>query len=178
MSSLQQEIVDLIPQLRRFAMALTRDRTAADDLVQDTLLRALDKSEKFQAGTNLRAWLMTIMRNLFISQIRRYGSRPTLHSLDGESVHGVTQPSQEYSLGLRELEANLTHLPEDQRTTLLLVGLQGLSYEEAAMVTGVAVGTVRSRLSRAREALRQLSALPETPTSGETTIEQINVSGK
>ena len=153
MSRLKQEIVELIPQLRRFATALTRDRTAADDLVQDALLRAISRLEQFREGTNLRAWLFTIMRNLYISELRRYKSKPALRVIEGEL--GSSPASQEDSLQIRDLEAALGTLPEEQRTTLLLVALEGLSYEEAAAVTDVAIGTVRSRVSRAREALRQ-----------------------
>ncbi|MGB0749801.1 MAG: sigma-70 family RNA polymerase sigma factor [Magnetospiraceae bacterium] len=161
MSDIRLEIVALIPHLRRFAAALTRDRGMVDDLVQDVLVRALSKLDKFQPGTNLRAWLFTIMRNVYLSQLRKYKSRPQLTVIDAEMAG---QPaSQDDTMQLRDLEQALNCLPDDQRITLLLVALEGMSYQEAAAVTDVAVGTVRSRVARAREALRQRLAVADPP---------------
>lgn len=175
MPSIEQEIVELIPQLRRFATALTRNSTAADDLVQDVLLRALSKIGQFQEGTNLRAWLLTITRNHYISEMRRYSARPPLTVVDGEA--GSTPASQVSVLELRDLEAALVILPEEQRTTLLLVALEGLSYEEAAKVTEVAVGTVRSRVSRAREMLRRQLEGTKTATADSATVAKAAIGG-
>ena len=179
MSDFRRLLVEEIPRLRRFATALARDRTKADDLVQDTLVRALLKSDGFQMGTNLRAWLFTIMRNLYISEVRRYAARPQLHVVDEETGADPVPASQTDFLSLKELEAAIAVLPEAQRSTLLLVGLEGLSYEEAATVTGVAVGTVRSRLARAREALRLgLEDKDSGAGEAESKREQRNVSGQ
>lgn len=168
MPDLPHQIVEQIPHLRRFSVALLRDRTKADDLVQDTIVRALVKSDSFTEGTNLRAWLFTIMRNLFVSQGRRYSARPMLQVVDSDTTQVSVPASQTDVLSLKELEQAVALLPEAQRITLLLIGLEGCSYEEAAEITGVPVGTVRSRLSRAREALRRnLGAETGIPGDGQ-----------
>jgi RNA polymerase sigma-70 factor, ECF subfamily len=143
-----------IPRLRRYARALLRNRDGADDLVQDTLLRGLEKLHLYEPGTNFRAWLFTVMHNLYVNNHRRASRRgPTIHI---EKVQLSTPPSQVSSVELRELERAMASLPEDQRTTLLLIGLEGMRYEDVAQICDVPIGTVRSRLSRAREALRHM----------------------
>jgi RNA polymerase sigma-70 factor (ECF subfamily) len=149
-------IVAEIPRLRRYARALTGDPAHADDLVQDTLERALGRFFLFRPG-NLRAWLFSIMHNLFINQARarRDGLR------EGEAVLAEELPvraTQEDALEMRDLARCLQALPPEQREVLLLVGLEEMSYEEAARVLGVPLGTVMSRLFRARERLRGLLA--------------------
>ena len=166
-SDFGDQIVEQIPHLRRFARGLVRDAVKADDLVQDTLARALAKSDLYREGTNLRAWLFTILRNLFISEVRRYNAGPKLQVVDETMTPPSIPASQTDSLALRELEEGLQRLPEEQRTTLLLIGLEGLTYEEAAIVTDVPTGTVRSRLSRARETLRRYMA-GEAEESGDS----------
>jgi RNA polymerase sigma-70 factor (ECF subfamily) len=148
-----------IPRLRRYARALLRDKDRADDLVQDTLARALKKIHLFKRGTDLRAWLFTMLHNQYVNSIRRavrYGQTFTV-----EKVHLPTPAAQLAGLELRDLERAIQRLPEEQRTMLLLIGLEGMSYEEVAQVCGVPIGTVRSRVSRAREALRQMLELKE-----------------
>jgi len=151
------EVEALIPRLRRFARALTGSREAADDLTQDTLERAWAKRELWQAGTNLRAWLFAVMHGVFVNSVRRL--RPT-ESLDVLAEAGNERADDsaaaESALAVRQLREALLRLPDDQRQVVLLVGLEQLSYAEAAEVLGVPIGTVMSRLSRGRERLRQL----------------------
>lgn len=143
-----------IPRLRRYARALLRDKERADDLVQDTIERALHKIHLFQRGTDLRAWLFTMMHNQHVNLIRRAVRQGQTFTV--EKVHLPSPATQLTGLELRDLERALQRLPEEQRTTLLLIGLEGMSYDEAARVCKVPVGTVRSRISRARAALRQM----------------------
>jgi RNA polymerase sigma-70 factor (ECF subfamily) len=146
----------LVPRLRRYARALTGNREAADDLTQDTLERAWTKRVLWQPGTDLRAWMFTVMHNVFINGTRR--NRPTV-SLDDVAVDDVgaaTATSVETGVVLSELARSLSLLPEEQREVLLLVGLEQFSYAEASEVLGVPMGTVMSRLSRARDRLRVL----------------------
>jgi RNA polymerase sigma factor (sigma-70 family) len=153
----RQPIIDHIPGLRRYARALTGDAWAADDLVQDTLERACSKWRLWLAGTDLRAWLFTLMHNLFVNQVRRAVRQGALATLvDVEDVaHQLLAPQAALDCSL-DLQRCLMRLPEEQRAVLLLVSLEDLSYEEVAKVTGVPIGTVMSRLSRARSRLRQL----------------------
>jgi RNA polymerase sigma-70 factor (ECF subfamily) len=150
------EIEALIPRLRRFARALTGSREAADDLTQDTLERAWVKRDLWQAGTNLRAWLFAVMHGVFVNGTRR---ARTTESLDGPEVPGRERAdagaSAETAIAMRDLRAALLRLPDEQRQIVLLVGLEQLSYAEAAEVLGVPIGTVMSRLARGRERLRQ-----------------------
>jgi RNA polymerase sigma-70 factor, ECF subfamily len=148
-----------IPRLRRYARALTRSADRADDLVQETLLRAISKSHLWQPGTDIRAWLFTIMHNLYVNIVRRVMREEAAVDIDqiSSSLVAVTDPTS--SSQLRDLERALGRLPDEQREVILLVGLEGMSYETAAEVLGVPVGTVRSRLSRGREALRRLMGL-------------------
>jgi RNA polymerase sigma factor (sigma-70 family) len=147
-----------IPALRRYAAALLRNREDADDLVHDCLVRALDKLHTRRDDADVRAWLFAIMHNLFISQVRRAKVRPAGDPLD-ESHEAVLsmRPDQENGLHWRDLVRGLNQLPADQRSVLLLVSVEDLSYAEAANVLGIPVGTVMSRLARARERLRQLT---------------------
>jgi RNA polymerase sigma-70 factor (ECF subfamily) len=150
-----------IPRLRRYARGLTGDTARADDLVQDTLERALLKSRLWRPG-NLRAWLLTLMHNVFVNQVRASGP---LDYRDPEDLPDVAvRPLQEDGIGLRDLDRALQQLSPEHREVLLLISLEDLSYEEAATITGTPVGTIMSRLSRARERLRQLLAgQPATP---------------
>jgi RNA polymerase sigma-70 factor (ECF subfamily) len=165
MPDIRSRLVAEIPRLRRYARALTRDVTAADDLVQDCLMRAVSKSHLWQEGTDLRAWLFTILHNQFVNDVRRAVREGRTMALgDTESETGTTltsAPNEDKRLELRDLERALAKLPDEQRSALLLVGMEGMNYDEAAAVLGVAIGTIRSRLSRGRDALRQL-------TGGET----------
>ena len=156
MSDFHRRLEEQIPRLRRYARALTRDASRADDLVQDTLLRALAKQHLWQEGTNLRAWLFTLMHNQHVNDVRR--SNRDGGNIDVTEMASVlvanTDPTA--SRQLRELERGLALLPLEQREAILLVGLEGMRYDEAAAIAGVPIGTVRSRLSRGREALRRI----------------------
>ena len=149
------DLIEHLPRLRRYARALTGDANRADDLVQDTLERALAKLDLWQPGSDLRAWLFTLMHNLFVNQIRTKRPQETVmeDALD-EPVSG----GQMEALAARDIHAALARLPEEQREVLLLVGLEQFGYAEAAQVLGVPTGTVMSRLSRARERMRQMLA--------------------
>ena len=157
-----QPLVDQIPGLRRYARALTGDAWAADDLVQDTLERACTKWRLWLVGSDLRAWLFAIMHNLFVSQVRYRQRRPDLsqaHSMDDEGASlddlgsDGGQADREH---LMDLQRCLLLLPEDQRVVLLLVGLEEMSYAEVADILKLPIGTVMSRLSRARARLAEL----------------------
>lgn len=143
-----------IPRLRRYARALLGDRAAADDLVQDTLERAWLRLDQWQAGSNMRAWLFSIMHNLRADQVRRPGV-PT-RSMEEEDIEVPTRAKQSDGLELRDLEWALSYLPDEQREVLLLVGLEEMSYTEIATTVGIPIGTVMSRLSRGRERLRMI----------------------
>jgi RNA polymerase sigma-70 factor (ECF subfamily) len=154
-----------IPRLRRYARALTRDVVSADDLVQDCLTRALGKLHLWQQGSDLRAWLFTILHNQYVNHIRRAVREGAAVSLNETEPMLSRAPQQGKRLELRDLERAITQLPEEQRSVILLVGLEGMRYEEVAAVLDVPVGTIRSRLSRGREALRRLTgAVPDEKT--------------
>jgi len=153
----RSELVAQIPGLRRYARVLTGDAWAADDLVQDTLERACSKWRLWAAGSNLRAWLFTLMHNQFVSQLRRSarqsaaGTRVDLDDVGHELQAGGSAPDMTL-----DIQRCLLRLPEEQRAVLLLVSVEDLSYGEVARITGVPLGTVMSRLSRARSRLREL----------------------
>ncbi len=148
------ELIQHIPRLRRYARALVRDAARADDLVQDTLERALAKLDLWRPDSDLRAWLFTMMHNLFVNQMRAVNSR-ALCELD-EANDVPVSGGQVEALAVRDIHAALTRLPPEQREVMLLVGLEQFAYADAARILGVPLGTVMSRLSRARERMRQL----------------------
>jgi RNA polymerase sigma-70 factor, ECF subfamily len=156
MDNVLQEIEQEIPRLRRYARYLRREPDHADDLVQECLSRAIAKIDTWQPGTNLRAWLFVILRNCHINEIRR---EQRIVSIDDESPTSgptLTVPgSQETRVALAEVRNAYLSLSEEHREVLLLVAIEGLQYEEASAILDVPLGTVRSRLSRARQALRQ-----------------------
>jgi RNA polymerase sigma-70 factor, ECF subfamily len=145
-----------IPRLRRYARALTRNNDRADDLAQETLLRAIAKAHLWQPGTDLRAWLFTIMHNQHVNMVRRVMRDEVTIDIEqmSSSLPATTDPTA--ARQLCELDRALARLPEEQRQVVLLVGLEGMSYETAAQILNVPVGTIRSRLSRARDTLRRL----------------------
>ncbi len=145
MNSFQQSIEAAIPALRRYARALTRDAETADDLVQDTLVRALRSEHLFHGGA-VRSWLYTILTNLNRNRLRSMARRPIVTQLQDDDAADAAGPEA----GGRDIERALALLVEDQRTALLLVVLEGLTYREVAEVQGVPIGTVMSRLARAR----------------------------
>ena len=157
--TLHRNIATLLPRLKRYARQLTRDPIAADDLVQDCLTRALGKIHLWDPETDLRAWLFTILHNQHIGLARR-DMRQRAHNRWLNSVSsGSLAPTQGMQLELRDLERALARLPEEQRSAILLIGLEGMGYEEAAAAVNVPVGTVRSRVARGREALRMMTGL-------------------
>jgi RNA polymerase sigma-70 factor (ECF subfamily) len=145
-----------IPRLRRYARALTRDASRADDLVQSSLARALAKSHLWQPGTDLRAWLFTILHNQHVNDVRRAVREGVVVAVEDVEPMLTVPSTQAATLQLRDLDRAMGRLPEEQRQVLLLVGLEGMRYEEVATVLNVPVGTVRSRLSRGRDMLRHL----------------------
>lgn len=149
MATFRQKVEAAIPALRRYARALTRDADLADDLVQDTLVRALRSEHLFQ-GDEVRSWLYTILTNLNRNRLRSLARRPTLTPIEDHDAPDFTGPES----GQRDIERALATLVDDQRNALLLVVLEGLSYREVAEVQGVPIGTVMSRLSRARTQIK------------------------
>ncbi|MGO9389039.1 sigma-70 family RNA polymerase sigma factor [Rhodoblastus sp.] len=147
-----------IPSLRAFALSLSGNSDRADDLVQDTLMKAWANASSFLEGTNMRAWLFTIMRNTFFSQYRK--SRREVQDVDGEAASRlVAMPDQLAHLDFVDFKAHLDRLPPDQREALVLIGASGFSYEEAAEICGCAVGTIKSRVNRARRRLMEMLSL-------------------
>jgi RNA polymerase sigma-70 factor (ECF subfamily) len=151
---IEQTVEQHIPRLRRYARALTGDRAAADDLVQDTLERALSRFHLWRRGSDLRAWLFTIMHNIFVNQARSRMRYP--HDALDESAADALHYREPDWTDLRDIGDALERLPVEQRTVVLLVGLEQFTYEEAARVLQVPIGTVMSRLSRGRERMRAL----------------------
>jgi RNA polymerase sigma-70 factor (ECF subfamily) len=148
-------LVAALPNLRAFALSLVHDGDRAADLVQDTLMRAWDKRASFQPGTNLNAWLFTILRNCFYSEYRR--RKYDVEDCDGKHAAMLkTSPEQGDKLHVQDLQKALLRLAPDQREALLLVGAEGVSYEEAATICGCPVGTIKSRVNRARIRLAEL----------------------
>lgn len=159
MSDTEQLIAEQIPRLRRYARALLTDPVRADDLVQETLLRALSRSHLWQPGTDIRAWMFTILHNLNVNQQRQRNARGDHLELDDDHVQLAVAPTQERGLELRDLARGLQHLPDPQRQVILLVGLEGMNYKQVAAVLDIPIGTVMSRLHRGREALRRMMAV-------------------
>lgn len=151
----RQELLGAIPSLRAFAVSLAQNADKADDLVQETLVKAWDKQSSFRPGTNLKAWVFTILRNEFYSQMRKRGREVQ----DSEGIMTgrlAVHPSQHGSMDMEDFRTALEKLPEDQREAIILVGASGFSYEEAADICGCAVGTIKSRVSRARSRLQDI----------------------
>ncbi len=145
-----------IPRLRRYARALTRDSSRADDLVQSCLARAIAKEHLWEPGTDLRAWLYTILHNQHVNDIRRSVREGVSVAVEDAAPVLTVTPNAVASLQLRDLERAIGMLPEEQRQVILLVGLEGMRYEDVAAILDIPIGTVRSRLSRGRGMLRKL----------------------
>src|SRR4051794_14180848 len=153
--TLRDQMLAAVPSLRAFAISLSGNVDRADDLVQETLLRAIANIESFQPGTNMSAWLFTILRNLFRSEYRK--RRREVEDADGSYAESLkSHPEQSSRLEFNEFRAALAKLPQDQREALILVGASGFSYEDAAAICGCAVGTIKSRVNRARSKLAAL----------------------
>jgi RNA polymerase sigma-70 factor, ECF subfamily len=154
----RQAMLKAIPQLRAFAISLTGNITYADDLVQVALLRGLENLDKFQLGTSMQAWLFTILRNQFYTEMRR--RRREVDDPEGALASKLAvMPEQGARLDFTDMQAALAKLPPEQREVLLLVGAEGVSYEEAAQICGTNLGTIKSRINRARTRLAGLLAL-------------------
>ncbi|HEX3364834.1 sigma-70 family RNA polymerase sigma factor [Phenylobacterium sp.] len=153
--SWRDQVVDLIPALRAFAWSLCHNSSDADDLVQDTLIKAWTNREKFEPGTNLRAWLFTILRNTYYTAVVR--RRREVRDETGEYAGTLrSAPTQDWSIAVHSLQDALRKLPDEHREALVLVGAAGLSYEEAAEICGCALGTIKSRVNRARARLLKI----------------------
>jgi RNA polymerase sigma-70 factor, ECF subfamily len=154
MNQVYEEIVGIIPQLRRYAMMLCRNPTAADDLVQESIARALTKSRLFTSGTNLRAWVFTIMHNVFVSSCRR-GKLIEL-PMDPEiaAARLSVRPTQDLTLEVHSLIRAMKGIPETQRDAVLMAGYDGMTYEDISAHLNIPIGTIKSRVSRGRNALR------------------------
>jgi RNA polymerase sigma-70 factor (ECF subfamily) len=161
MSDFARLLQNEIPRLRRYARALTRDAARADDLVQSCLVRAIAKQHLWQPGTDLRAWLFTILHNQHVNEVRRLVREGITVAVEDVAPVLTMAPRAGASLQLRDLERAIRLLPEEQQQVILLVGLEGMRYEEVAAVLDIPIGTVRSRLSRGREMLRRLMDLKE-----------------
>ena len=157
------ELARVIPHLRAFGRSLSGNRDLADDLVQETLLKAWAARKRFQAGTNMRAWTFIILRNLFLSQMRRARFKGEWDDITASKILAAPA-SQERHVDLGDLQRALLHLPQPQREALILVGAGGFAYEEAAEICGCAVGTIKSRVARGRVALEQLMSGGKLPS--------------
>ena len=161
--AVRDEIIALLPNLRAFARTLTRNVTLSDDLVQDTVVKAWSHIERFELGTDLRAWLFTILRNHYYSLRRKY--RREVEDIDGKfSNFLATQPAQTVATDLLDFWRAFAKLNDEQREALTLVGASGFSYDEAAAICGCAVGTIKSRVNRARSHLAEQLNLPRQGT--------------
>jgi RNA polymerase sigma-70 factor (ECF subfamily) len=162
MDNFAELLEEQIPRLRRYARALCRnDVSAADDLVQDCLVRAVAKQHLYRPDTNLRAWLFTIMHNQRVNDVRRGSRAGTALNVDDIASQLVAVADPAASRQLRELDEAIAKLPHEQRQTILLIGIEGMSYEEVASILNIPIGTVRSRLSRGRVSLRRLMGMVE-----------------
>ena len=163
--SVRDAVLAAVPSLRAFAISLSGNVDRADDLVQETMLRALANINSFQPGTNMSAWLFTILRNLFRSEYRK--RRREVEDGDGSYAETLkSQPEQSSRVEFEEFRTALSKLPPDQREALILVGASGFSYEEAAEICGCAVGTIKSRVNRARSRLADLLAIESADDFG------------
>ena len=173
------ELARVIPHLRAFGRSLSGNRDLADDLVQETLMKAWAARQRFQAGTNMRAWTFIILRNLFLSQMRRARFRGEWDEHTANKLLAAPA-SQDRHIELADMQRALLHLPQPQREALILVGAGGFAYEEAAEICGCAVGTIKSRVARGRAALEQLLDHGQLPSRRDhktdpstTTLQQI-----
>jgi RNA polymerase sigma-70 factor (ECF subfamily) len=164
-SDMKDRLIAFLPNLRAFAFSLCGQHDRADDLVQETLLKAWSHLDSFQEGTNLRAWLFTILRNTFITEMRR--RRREVEDADGKNAEGLSvAPAQQGHIDMQDVRKALALLPPRQREALVLVGAVGMSYDETAEITKCAVGTVKSRVNRARSRLAQLLGVDSAQAFG------------
>lgn len=172
-ASLRKALIGEMASLRAFAVSLCGDQERADDLVQETLFKAWNNLDSFHEGTNLKAWLFTILRNTYFSERRK--RRREVEDADGSyAARLVTHPEQDGHMDLQDFRRMLGRLPDDQREALVLVGAAGFSYEEAAEICGCAVGTIKSRVNRARNRLGDMLGFAEH--EGDKSRETLGVS--
>jgi len=165
-AQMKADLIAIIPNLRAFAVSLCGNPDRADDLVQETLVKAWSNLGSFVEGTNLPAWLFTILRNIYYSEYRK--RRREVADSDGAiAAKLATAPAQNGHMDLLDFRAALQHLPNDQREALILIGASGLSYEEAAQICGCAVGTMKSRVNRARNRLSEMLSIKSTSEIGQ-----------
>lgn len=158
-SALRDDLVAAIPNMRAFAISLCGNRDRADDLVQEALVKAWNHLDSFEQGTNLKAWLFTILRNAYFSELRK--TKREIADSEGQLAAKLSVPAEQQGhLDLLDLNRALSKLPPDQREALILVGAEGFSYEDAASISGCAVGTVKSRVNRARTRLNEMMSTP------------------
>jgi RNA polymerase sigma-70 factor (ECF subfamily) len=162
----KDQLAQVIPHLRAFGRSLSGSRDLADDLVQETLLKAWAARKRFQAGTNMRAWTFIILRNLFLSQMRRARFKGEWDEITASKMLAAPA-SQDRHVELGDMQRALLHLPQPQREALILVGAGGFAYEEAAEICGCAVGTIKSRVARGRVALENLLSEGKLPSRRE-----------
>ena len=174
---LAEDIVAAVPHLRAFATSLCGDRDRADDLVQETILKAWDNRQSFTTGTNLKAWLFTILRNTYFSERRK--RKREVEDADGKIAGRVAvHAEQNGHMDFRDFRSALAQLSEDQREALILVGAEGFSYEEVAEICGCAVGTVKSRVNRARTHLAELLGVSNVTEFGPEPVSDGVISGR
>jgi RNA polymerase sigma-70 factor (ECF subfamily) len=169
-------LLELLPNLRAFANSLCRDADYADDLVQQTLLKAWKSRYSFHEGSNLKAWLFAILRNTFLTELRK--RKYEAEDPDDELQHSlISRGGQQAHMDMLDFELALSKLPQEQREVLILVGAEGVSYDEAALICGCAIGTIKSRMSRARERLCELMGVggaadfgPDKSDLGQNTV--------
>ena len=170
---MKNDLVGALPMLRAFARSLSGNRDRADDLVQETVMRALSNRDKFQEGTNLHAWLVTILRNQYYSEVRK--RRREVEDAEGTHASRLsTIAAQSGHLELDDFLRAMQLLPDEQREALVLIGASGFSYEEAAEICGVRIGTVKSRVSRARARLEEIMNGGVTLPNGDSAIKSAN----
>lgn len=172
-NDLHDQLVEVIPNLRAFARSLVNNPAQADDLVQGALTRALANLDKFEAGTNLRAWMFTILRNLYYSELRK--RRREVEDADGGYAAMLSsQPNQVAALELKDFRKALAQLPIEQREALVLIGASGFSYEDAARICGCAIGTMKSRVNRGRNRLAEMLQMdPSSDLAGDKTVNSL-----
>jgi RNA polymerase sigma-70 factor, ECF subfamily len=169
---LRESMIALIPSLRAFARSLCPNPARADDLVQDTLVKALANVDRFEPGSNLRAWLFTILRNTYYSELRK--RRREVEDAEGAHAARLAEgPNQISAVDFKDFKRAFDRLGQDHREVLTLVGVFGLSYEEAAEICACAVGTVKSRVNRARARLAELLGTTPDQASARTVLEQL-----
>ena len=166
MAHLDSQIAALIPRLRRYAQTLARRQIEAEELVQDCLARALSRAHLWENGTDLRAWLFAILHNQYVNKVRQAAHKGTTVMIHEDEPQLARAATQDGGLKLRDLDRALGQIPQKQRVVVLLVGIEGMSYQAVADLLDVPVGTVRSRLCRGRTALRHLMGFVDEPVDG------------